>query len=1166
MESVLHAHDRILSQPVDPRRFFLVSTRPQRPPASAPAVAADSAEGLAASTVGIRSRRGLCHDGAEQPAPGAALLGTRGGHGAARDVAAGAERREHSAAEQAQLDLCGQSRLTATGRTDGAERAGESRGGQQSAEPTAEAWPGVARSCGDDDAGARKKRKSFCSAEPFSLPALLLPRPRNDSNSACLTSATPPPQRRQRLPSVRSSAAAATAAASTCTTIRQSRPMADVVPARPETPPLSRNPAQVSPDLRHSPCSHPLSQPLQSPQLAASPSRLPRVSTPQTTLHLATATVPHNPPTAPTTPNYLTASHRRHDYDVPARNPFGSAELPRKLVIPPLRPPQVRYSRPSSAVSSSWDVPPFSTKRQCLPARIEGAHGGSARVRALGWGTSAGNGEGMGECVEEEAEKSGVDGSALGVTWGECDGRNARREEGAGEAEGEGEGMVGMMIRIGECMGGSGNLGLVSGSVGNGMDSCESSQEWVCRSQSQEECQHCHQHMRQQLQQQQQQQHPLQQKHPFVSNRCSSGSSNSSSNRRVSSALGSSGTTEAGGKKAAETPAGGSSAAEAAASAKMRRGCCVRMGTGGCGEVNAGGAAAAAAVLGNVSCSARGEQPHRRAHQHNLCANSPSKFSLTSRSSSRQRRGSRAAPVTVSASAQQQQQQQQQERAREAKEVAMDNGMVEGPAVRVLGSVMTDETVPEGHQGLHGFLYGSQGADVHDAPSQSYALQQGEDDGSLQLPLSDYVARRETLKLAGIYAVYDAAGALQYVGFSRSVVLALKGHAAFVGAERASSVRVRVYSDAAMITRARLEEERQKWIPQLMVLSGAADSQKLPPGNSADLAEWEGPSGPGTAAMSAAEVAEYEEKKLKLRKAMGENLADAVEDETDDARTRRLNLLRATEGDDWSSVIDRQTASTLPTDGPAAVASAPAAATDSSADTIVSPFARGAGSKGGVKEEVEMTVAAVDAALEAVRPYLIADGGNVEVAGITDGVVSVRLQGACGTCPSSTSTMKMGIEAELQRCFPTQLKEVVQVDVIDTSVTVAVSNARCGGVVGHLDSRHAAAGRQWVWSASAGGPLAAWMYFCSFARTHLPAPSLLPPSPSFPQQAVDGHLDMLRPAISGFGGRVQVVEVNEAEGTCRVAYEGPPTVAMGIQAAIKDKFPTLKTVDVVGFA
>ncbi|CAI5483186.1 unnamed protein product [Closterium sp. Yama58-4] len=828
MESVLaHAHDTVLSQPVDPRRFSLVKSRPERPAAST-AVGADSADGPVESTVGINSRRALCRDGAEQPARDAELL---------------------------------------------------------------------------------EKRKSFCSAEPFDLPALLRPRPRSESDSACLTSATPPPQRqRRRLPSVASSAAATSSSTTCAAAIRQSRMTAGALElARPEVLTQSLDSAHVSPDSRHPPYSQPPPQPPLSPLLATSPSRLSRVSTPQTMLHLATATAPHTATTTPTTPasptTAIPAPHRRHDldHDLPARNPFGSAQLPRKLVIPPLRPPQLRYSRPSSAVASSWDVPPFSSKRQCLPARNAEARGGSARGEALSGGTREGDGKGMGgvweTCGDEDWEGGGVDGSALGDTWGEYDGRKEREGGGAEEAEGEVEG---------------------------------------------------------------------------------------------------------------------------------------------------------------------GRQ-------------------------------------------QQQQQQQQQERAREAKEVAMDNGIVEGPAVRVLGSVMTDETVPEGHQGLHGFLYGSQGADVHDAPSQSYALQQGEDDGSLQLPLSDYVARRETLKLAGIYAVYDAAGALQYVGFSRSIVLALKGHVAFVGAERASSVRVRVYSDAAMITRARLEEERQKWIPQLMALSGAADSQKLPPGNSADLAEWEGPSGPGTAAMSAAEMAEYEEKKLKLRKAMGENLADDVEDETEDARTRRLNLLRATEGDDWSAVINRQTASTLPADATPVAASAAAAAgaTDSATGAIVSPFARGAGSKGGVKEEVEMTVAAVDAALEAVRPYLIADGGNVEVAGISNGVVSVRLQGACGTCPSSTSTMKMGIEAELQRCFPTQLKEVVQVDVIDTSVTVA---------------------------------------------------------------SVDGHLDMLRPAISGFGGRVQVLEVNEAEGTCRVAYEGPPTVAMGIQAAIKDKFPTLKTVEVVGFA
>ena len=56
----------------------------------------------------------------------------------------------------------------------------------------------------------------------------------------------------------------------------------------------------------------------------------------------------------------------------------------------------------------------------------------------------------------------------------------------------------------------------------------------------------------------------------------------------------------------------------------------------------------------------------------------------------------------------------------------------------------------------------------------------------------------------------------------------------------------------------------------------------------------------------------------------------------------------------------------------------------------------------------------VDKALDEVRPYLIADGGNVEVVAVQDGVVMLRLQGACGTCPSSTATMKMGIERSLR--------------------------------------------------------------------------------------------------------------------------------------------------------
>jgi len=51
----------------------------------------------------------------------------------------------------------------------------------------------------------------------------------------------------------------------------------------------------------------------------------------------------------------------------------------------------------------------------------------------------------------------------------------------------------------------------------------------------------------------------------------------------------------------------------------------------------------------------------------------------------------------------------------------------------------------------------------------------------------------------------------------------------------------------------------------------------------------------------------------------------------------------------------------------------------------------------------------VEAALDKVRPALMADGGNVELVEVKDGVVKVRLTGACGGCPMSQLTLKMGI-------------------------------------------------------------------------------------------------------------------------------------------------------------
>jgi Fe-S cluster biogenesis protein NfuA len=67
----------------------------------------------------------------------------------------------------------------------------------------------------------------------------------------------------------------------------------------------------------------------------------------------------------------------------------------------------------------------------------------------------------------------------------------------------------------------------------------------------------------------------------------------------------------------------------------------------------------------------------------------------------------------------------------------------------------------------------------------------------------------------------------------------------------------------------------------------------------------------------------------------------------------------------------------------------------------------------------------VETVLDELRPYLMADGGNVELVEIEGPIVKLRLQGACGSCPSSTMTLKMGIERRLREKIP-EIAEVEQ--------------------------------------------------------------------------------------------------------------------------------------------
>jgi lysyl-tRNA synthetase class 2 len=76
-------------------------------------------------------------------------------------------------------------------------------------------------------------------------------------------------------------------------------------------------------------------------------------------------------------------------------------------------------------------------------------------------------------------------------------------------------------------------------------------------------------------------------------------------------------------------------------------------------------------------------------------------------------------------------------------------------------------------------------------------------------------------------------------------------------------------------------------------------------------------------------------------------------------------------------------------------------------------------------EPLPLTWENVELVLDTMRDYLIQDGGNVAIQEIDGPVVRLELQGACGTCPSSTQTLKMGLERGLKERIP-EIQEVIQ--------------------------------------------------------------------------------------------------------------------------------------------
>ena len=78
---------------------------------------------------------------------------------------------------------------------------------------------------------------------------------------------------------------------------------------------------------------------------------------------------------------------------------------------------------------------------------------------------------------------------------------------------------------------------------------------------------------------------------------------------------------------------------------------------------------------------------------------------------------------------------------------------------------------------------------------------------------------------------------------------------------------------------------------------------------------------------------------------------------------------------------------------------------------------------------MENLIDRIDLALDNIRPYLEADGGNVRIVEVTeDNIVMLELLGACGTCPMSTMTLKAGVEEAIKKAVP-EIKGVEAINV-----------------------------------------------------------------------------------------------------------------------------------------
>jgi hypothetical protein len=210
-----------------------------------------------------------------------------------------------------------------------------------------------------------------------------------------------------------------------------------------------------------------------------------------------------------------------------------------------------------------------------------------------------------------------------------------------------------------------------------------------------------------------------------------------------------------------------------------------------------------------------------------------------------------------------------------------------------LESIATDasaaiehQNVPQEHRGLHDFLYSStdeHGVEVSATPAAIT--------DSANTAIDEWC--NANAKVAGVYAVLNSSQQTQYIGYSRNVTLALRSHLTAHGNEVCSLVRVQAFK---FPKREEMEQLRDQWVSAL---------PSPPPGNLDGSTDWASTVRAAAAqVMSEADRAVYEEKKLKLRKAMADGSLHKENPAIPADSSAKIP------DDDWSAVIGEQTKET----------------------------------------------------------------------------------------------------------------------------------------------------------------------------------------------------------------------------------------------------------------